>query len=64
MVLKDVLKEYELNSGQCVNFEKFTIFCSANTAMEAQLLIATNLGVLLSTNFEKYLGLPNIAFRF
>lgn len=25
-VLKDMLKDYELNSGQCINFEKSTVF--------------------------------------
>lgn len=30
-VLKDILKKYELNSGQCDNFEKSTIFFMSNT---------------------------------
>lgn len=30
-ILKEILKEYEQRSGQCVNFSKSTIFYSSNT---------------------------------
>ncbi|KAA3469190.1 reverse transcriptase [Gossypium australe] len=33
-IMKDILKEYESCSGQCINFNKSTIFYSSNTSSE------------------------------
>ncbi|KAA3484158.1 reverse transcriptase [Gossypium australe] len=60
---KAMLRQYELCSGQCVNFYKSTIFFSSNTAEGAKNEISRVLGVRCSTNIEKYLGLPNVVGR-
>ncbi|KAA3470829.1 reverse transcriptase [Gossypium australe] len=62
-VVKDILKEYESCSGQCVNFNKSTIFYSTNTREESKDLVSTLLGVRSSSSPEKYLGLPSIVGR-
>ncbi|KAA3454975.1 reverse transcriptase [Gossypium australe] len=58
--LKEILKSYEQCSGQCVNFNKSTIFFSTNTSEEMKKEIEEVLGMRSATNLEKYLGLPNI----
>ncbi|KAA3488532.1 non-ltr retroelement reverse transcriptase [Gossypium australe] len=58
--MKDILKEYESCSGQCVNFNKSTIFYSSNTTVEAKEVVSSLLGVRSSSSPEKYLGLPNV----
>ncbi|KAA3453752.1 reverse transcriptase [Gossypium australe] len=60
--LKDILEEYENCSGQCVNFNKSTIFYSSNTSADAKETVSL-LGVRSSSNPEKYLGLPNVVGR-
>lgn len=61
--LKSILLEYENCSGQCVNFEKSSIFFSKNTEESICLLISRELRVRHSTNPKKYLGLPNLVGR-
>ncbi|KAA3462518.1 reverse transcriptase [Gossypium australe] len=61
--LKGILKEYEKCSGQCVNFNKSTIFYSSNTPEVNKREISSILGVRSSTEMEKYLGLPNVIGR-
>ncbi|KAG8486820.1 hypothetical protein CXB51_020301 [Gossypium anomalum] len=63
MILKEILKEYERCSGQCVNFEKSTIFYSSNSTEVIKEEISELLGVKVSINLEKYLGLPNMVGR-
>lgn len=63
LILKEIMKEYERCSGQCVNFNKSTIFYSLNTIEGKKEKISTLLGVRSSTNLEKYLGLPNVVGR-
>lgn len=58
MVMKDILKEYEKCSGQCVNFNKSSIYFSINTSEEKE--VSTIMGVRVSVNIERYLGLPNV----
>lgn len=62
-VFKNVLKEYELTLGQCINFEKSMVFFSTNTREDVCLLVARGLRVQISSIVEKYLGLPNIIGR-
>ncbi|KAA3482263.1 reverse transcriptase [Gossypium australe] len=62
-LLKGILTKYEKCSGQCVNFNKSTIFYSSNTSEESKRQILAILGVRSSTDMEKYLGLPNIVGR-
>ncbi|KAH1096796.1 hypothetical protein J1N35_013717 [Gossypium stocksii] len=61
--LKDILKEYEQCSGQCVNFHKSVIFYSSNTTARDKEKISSLLSVRSSTNLEKYLGLSNVVGR-
>ncbi|KAA3468221.1 reverse transcriptase [Gossypium australe] len=58
--LKETLKQYEQCSGQCVNFNKSTIFFSSNTLEGVKQETSEVLGMRCSTNIEKYLGLPNV----
>ncbi|KAA3487156.1 reverse transcriptase [Gossypium australe] len=58
--MKNILQEYESCSGQCVNFNKSTIFYSSNTKAETKEVVSSILGVRSSSNPEKYLGLPNV----
>ncbi|KAA3466579.1 reverse transcriptase [Gossypium australe] len=61
--LKRILKEYEKCSGQCVNFNKSTIFYSSNTLEASKREILSVLGVRSSNEMERYLGLPNVIGR-
>ncbi|KAA3482988.1 reverse transcriptase [Gossypium australe] len=62
-ILKDIIQEYEMCSGQCVNFGKSTIFYSSNTTEESKVAVSTLLGVRSSSSPERYLGLPNMVGR-
>ncbi|KAA3486788.1 reverse transcriptase [Gossypium australe] len=62
-ILKGIIQEYEMCSGQCVNFGKSTIFYSSNTTEESKATVSTLLGVRCSSSPEKYLGLPNMIGR-
>ncbi|KAA3473503.1 reverse transcriptase [Gossypium australe] len=61
--MKGILKEYERCSGQCVNYDKSTIFYSSNTAEGNRETVAAILGMRHSTDMEKYLGLPSVVGR-
>ncbi|KAA3479888.1 reverse transcriptase [Gossypium australe] len=50
--LKQILKEHEMSSGQCVNYDK---------SIGERIAISYILGVRRLTNPERYLGLPNMA---
>ncbi|KAH1106857.1 hypothetical protein J1N35_010625 [Gossypium stocksii] len=62
-VMKDILEEYESCSGQCVNFEKSTMFFSSNMVDQDKDMVFHVLNVQCLTNPEKYLRLPNIVGR-
>ncbi|KAK5785352.1 hypothetical protein PVK06_039926 [Gossypium arboreum] len=62
-ILKDILREYERCSSQCVNFNKSTIFFSLNMIEEDKKEISNDMGVRCLINMEKYLGLPNVVGR-
>ncbi|KAG8485814.1 hypothetical protein CXB51_019151 [Gossypium anomalum] len=57
-VVRDVIREYELVSGQRVNFEKSLIYFGANVESNFKENIVNLLGVRVALNPEKYLGLP------
>lgn len=59
-ILRDILKEYDCCSSQCVNFNKSTIFFSSNTTERNKEEISNAMGVRCSTKMERYLGLPNV----
>ncbi|KAA3480785.1 reverse transcriptase [Gossypium australe] len=56
--LKQILMEYERNSGQRVNFDKSTVFFSTNTQEREKMAISQVLAVRRSNDIERYLGLP------
>ncbi|KAA3485160.1 reverse transcriptase [Gossypium australe] len=58
-LLKGILKEYEICSGQCVNFNKST----SNTLEGNREEVLAILGGRPSIDMEKYLGLPSVVGR-
>lgn len=52
--------EYERASGQRINHDKTQLFFSSNTNQQVQNLIKSKLGVSVSHQLEKYLGLPSL----
>ncbi|KAA3462160.1 reverse transcriptase [Gossypium australe] len=61
--VKTVIKEYEQVSGQLVNFDKLLIYFSKNVGTEVREQVGGTLGVRISNNPEKYLGLPTMIGR-
>ncbi|KAA3465051.1 reverse transcriptase [Gossypium australe] len=61
--LKRVINDYEALSGQKVNFEKSLIYFSGNVDEELQEQVGNTLGVRISNNPEKYLGLPTTGWK-
>ncbi|KAA3458458.1 reverse transcriptase [Gossypium australe] len=62
-IMKGVLQDYKTCSGQCVNFSKSTVFFSPNSTEEIKAEVSRLLGVRVTTNPERYLGLPNMISR-
>ncbi|GMI72452.1 hypothetical protein HRI_000914500 [Hibiscus trionum] len=62
-IMRDLLLCYERASGQKVNFEKSLIYFSNNLNQNAKDDIGALLGVRISNNPEKYLGLPTMVGR-
>ncbi|GMI74475.1 hypothetical protein HRI_001116800 [Hibiscus trionum] len=60
LALKNLLYVYEKASGQKINFEKSLIYFSSNVPPSTRLQIGDFFGVRISTNPEKYLGLPTM----
>ncbi|MBA0672548.1 hypothetical protein Goklo_000114 [Gossypium klotzschianum] len=60
LAMKTIIKDYENMSGQLVNFDKSLIYFSNITSEEDQTRIGGELGVKISNNPEKYLGLPTM----
>ena len=56
-VISDALQTYAAASGQCINFEKSSVFFSSNTATESRERIKEILGVREVERFDSYLGL-------
>ncbi|KAA3479817.1 reverse transcriptase [Gossypium australe] len=61
--IKSVIKEYEKVSGQLVNFDKSLIYFSGNVDLETYEHVGGILGVRISNNPERYLGLPTVVKR-
>ncbi|CAN0912624.1 Putative ribonuclease H protein At1g65750 [Linum grandiflorum] len=58
--LKDLFLQFQLFSGQKINFGKSTIFFSQNTPPDIQLRFSQDLGVHAIGVLDKYLGLPSL----
>jgi exonuclease III len=58
--IQEILDIYEKASGQKLNREKTSIFFSKNTKEDFKEYIASISGVSITTQFEKYLGLPAV----
>ena len=56
----DILQLYAESSGQCINFEKSSIYFSSNTGEGQRDMIKSMLGVKEVEKFESYLGLPTL----
>ncbi|XP_040957843.1 uncharacterized protein [Gossypium hirsutum] len=61
--LKQILKDYEVSSGQCVNFDKSMVFFSTNTKDREREAVSQILGVRRANDLERYLGLPSMVGR-
>ena len=59
----EVLQTYAASSGQCINFEKSSVYFSSNTGGEQRERIMTVLGIKEVDKFESYLGLPILVDR-
>ncbi|KAA3468695.1 glycine, alanine and asparagine-rich protein-like [Gossypium australe] len=59
-LLKQILHEYEICSGQSLNYTKSTIFFSTNTKKGERRTTISVLRVRSSNDPEQYLGLPNM----
>ncbi|XP_030970352.1 uncharacterized protein LOC115990685 [Quercus lobata] len=57
-VISDVLQTYAVASGQCINFEKSSVYFISNTTTEFREKIKETLGVREVERFDAYLGLP------
>lgn len=56
--LGEILRRYELSSGQCINQNKSTITFSSKTPEVIKDRVKTTLGITLEGGMGKYLGLP------
>lgn len=59
-ILKKILKDYEVSSGQCINFNKSTVFYSNNTSKDLKWEVANIPRVQNSNTMERYLDLQNV----
>ena len=61
--ISDILQLYAASSGQCINFEKSSVYFSSNTMGLQREAIKSELGVKEVDRFESYLGLPTLVGR-
>ncbi|GMI85899.1 hypothetical protein HRI_002259200 [Hibiscus trionum] len=61
--IKSILDSYARSSGQLINFDKSGIFFGSNVVEENKEDVCRVLGVSMTTNPEKYLGLPTFVGR-
>ncbi|KAH1097860.1 hypothetical protein J1N35_014781 [Gossypium stocksii] len=62
-IVRNILLEYELASGQQINLDKSLIYFGTCVGFEDRNLIINTLGVSMAANPEKYLGLPMMIER-
>lgn len=62
-IILEVLQQYEEASGQQINRDKTQLFFSPNIDPHMQENIKTLLGVAITSNYEKYLGLSSFVGR-
>ncbi|CAN0906205.1 LINE-1 reverse transcriptase homolog [Linum grandiflorum] len=60
LTLKSLFRNYQLFSGQKINFRKSAIFFSPNTPADLQYIFSRALGVQAIGSQDKYLGLPSL----
>ena len=58
--ITDTLQLYAASSGQCINFEKSSVYFSNNTEVAQREGTKVALGVKDVESFESYLGLPTL----
>lgn len=63
LAVKEILNDYETESGQAVNYQKSAIFFSSNVRRDKQGEIKQSLGVHNDIGESKYLGLPSLIGR-
>jgi hypothetical protein len=61
--LQDILSLYERAFGQMINTGKTALFFSYNTPPDTRTAITNLFGTSVTTQFEKYLGLPHVIGR-
>ncbi|OMO64558.1 hypothetical protein CCACVL1_21676 [Corchorus capsularis] len=61
--IMELLRQYEVASGQCVNIDKSTIYFSNDTDMARREVIKQRLGVSRMLAGDRYLGLPILIGR-
>ncbi|KAK8643582.1 hypothetical protein V6N13_012870 [Hibiscus sabdariffa] len=61
--VQQIIEEYSNASGQQVNFDKSLLFFSSNVSGSTRSLIGYPLGVWISSNPERYIGLPTMVDR-
>ena len=61
--ITDTLQLYADSSGQCINFEKSSMYFSSNTKNGQREIVKHMLGVKEVDKFETYLGLPTLIGR-
>ena len=59
-MVKEILQLYASTSGQCINFEKPSIYFSITMGADHKEWIKSCLGVREVDRFETYLGLPTL----
>lgn len=63
VALRNILKEYELTSGEAINLSKSAIQFSSKMNDDRKMSLSSALGVNNVNDFGKYLGVPSIFSR-
>lgn len=58
-IILNILRDYELASGQSINLNKSAVLLSPNITSTSQDTIQSTLGIKIVSNLGKYLGLPS-----